>query len=315
MSVIVVALGGNALEKKGEVADGANQLKNIKKAIKSIADLIEMGNQVVISHGNGPQVGRLMLQNEAAKEITPPLTLDLHGAATQGMIGYHIQNALKEELNRRNIQKSVCTVITQVVVDEEDEAYKNPTKPIGPFYTEEQIKRLQTNDSVIYKNDAGRGYRRVVASPKPKKIVEADVIKKLVDDNVVVVSTGGGGIPVIEESNGYRGIEAVIDKDYASMILAENLNADILLILTGIKNVCINFGKENEKKIHKISTSELTKLKEQGHFYEGSMLPKVEAALAFASSKLGRISIITDDKHAFKAIQGHAGTIIKEEKG
>lgn len=314
MSVIVAALGGNALEKRNEAATGENQLKNIKKCVKNIADLIEMGNKVIISHGNGPQVGRLMLQSEAAKAITPPLTIDLHGAATQGMIGYHIQNALKEELSARNIQKSVCTVVTQVVVDKNDEAFKNPTKPVGPFYSEEQAMKLKT-DTAIYKNDSGKGYRRVVASPKPKRIVEADVIRKLVADDVVVVSAGGGGIPVIEEKNEYRGIEAVVDKDYASLILAENLNADVLLILTGVENVCLNFGKKNEKKIHKISVRELTKLKEQGHFYEGSMLPKVEAALAFASSRQGRISIITDDKHALLALKGQAGTIIKEEKG
>ncbi len=314
MSVIVVALGGNALEKKNEEANGQNQLKNIRKAVKKIADLIEMGHEVVISHGNGPQVGRLMLQNEAAKEITPPLTLDLHGASTQGMIGYHIQSALKAELNSRNIQKSVCTVITQVVVDANDKAFADPTKPVGPFYSQEQVKKLPNKDSVIFKNDSGKGYRRVVPSPKPEKIVEADVIKDLVDQGVIVVSTGGGGIPVIEEEFGYKGIEAVIDKDYASEILAEELNADILLILTGVKNVCINFGKKNEQKIHKISTKELINLKEQGHFYEGSMLPKVEAALAFATSKKGRLSIITDEEHACMAIKGQAGTIIEEEK-
>jgi carbamate kinase len=307
---VVVALGGNALQESGKPATAESQLEVVKNTTKYIADLIEKGYEVVIAHGNGPQVGRIVIQNEVANDITPAMPFDVCGAMSQGMIGYHIQQALLNELNRRGNKKAVVTVVTQVVVDKNDKAFKNPTKPIGPFYTKEEAEKLKEEKGYDIVEDAGRGFRRVVASPQPKEIVEIDAVRKLNEAGAVVITVGGGGVPVIEEDSELKGVAAVIDKDLASERLAEDLDADVLLILTAVDKVSLNYGKENQIDLDKISVEEANKYIEEGHFAKGSMLPKIEAALKFAKSKSGRKAIIASLDNCLKAIEGDAGTKI-----
>lgn len=310
MKRVVVALGGNALQESGKPATAESQLEVVKNTTKYIADLIEKGYEVVIAHGNGPQVGRIVIQNEVANDITPAMPFDVCGAMSQGMIGYHIQQALLNELNRRGNKKAVVTVVTQVVVDKNDKAFKNPTKPIGPFYTKEEAEKLKEEKGYDIVEDAGRGFRRVVASPQPKEIVEIDAVRKLNEAGAVVITVGGGGVPVIEEDSELKGVAAVIDKDLASERLAEDLDADVLLILTAVDKVSLNYGKENQIDLDKISVEEANKYIEEGHFAKGSMLPKIEAALKFAKSKSGRKAIIASLDNCLKAIEGDAGTKI-----
>ncbi len=314
MKRIVVALGGNALQKPEEPPTAENQLKNAEITAGHLAKIIAGGYQVAITHGNGPQIGRIMLQNEAAKDITPPMPMDVCGAMSQGMIGYHIQQSLGKKLLEIGMYKPVATVITQVVVDEKDKAFENPTKPVGPFYTEKEAKRLQKEKGYIMKEDANRGWRRVVPSPIPMEIAEIEVIKRLLDSDVVVIAVGGGGIPVIKDEKGnLKGVEAVIDKDYASTKLAQDLDADLLMILTAVDGVCINFGKPNERKLGRVTTTELEEYKKEGHFASGSMLPKVDAAIEFVKSKRGRKAIITSLEKAIQGLEGEVGTVITEE--
>ncbi len=310
MKRIVIALGGNALQQKNEEATSENQIKNIMNTAKYISKIVKAGYEVIITHGNGPQVGRLLLQNEAAKHITPPMPMDVCGAMTQGMIGYHIQQCMKKVFEEENIDKQVCTVVTQVEVNKSDQAFSNPTKPVGPFYTEEEAKQLGAQKGYVMKKDANRGYRRVVSSPIPVSIVEIDSIKTLVKNDVIVVTVGGGGVPVIRENGCYAGVEAVIDKDFASEVLAEQLDADVLMILTEVENVAINFGKENEKKLHRVTVEELTRYKDEGHFAPGSMLPKIEAAIHFAESGKGRKAIITSLEKALDGLNGKSCTTV-----
>lgn len=310
MEKIVVALGGNALQASGKPATAEAQLEVVKDTTRYIADLIGEGYKVVIAHGNGPQVGRIVLQNEAANDITPAMPFDVCGAMSQGMIGYHIQQALKNELQKRGNKKAVSTIVTQVVVDKEDSAFKNPTKPIGPFYTEEEANLLKKEKGYDIVEDAGRGFRRVVASPIPKRIVEIDTVETLVDSGAVVITVGGGGIPVIEENGELKGVAAVIDKDLASEKLAEDLAADTLLILTAVDKVSLNFGKPNQVDLDDITVEEAKKYIEEGHFASGSMLPKVEAAIKFAESKEGRVAIIASLDNCLEAVKGKQGTRI-----
>lgn len=310
MEKIVVALGGNALQAAGKPATAEAQLEVVKDTTRYIADLIDAGYQVVIAHGNGPQVGRIVLQNEAANQITPAMPFDVCGAMSQGMIGYHIQQALKNELQKRGSKKAVSTIVTQVVVDKEDSAFKNPTKPIGPFYTEEEANLLKKEKGYDMVEDAGRGFRRVVASPMPKRIVEIDAVETLVNSGAVVITVGGGGIPVIEENGELKGVAAVIDKDLASEKLAEDLAADTLLILTAVDKVSLNFGKPNQVDLDDITVEEAKKYIEEGHFASGSMLPKVEAAIKFAESKEGRVAIIASLDNCLEAVKGKQGTRI-----
>lgn len=305
---IVIALGGNAL--------GTNlkeQMEAVKSTSKAIVDLIEAGNDVVISHGNGPQVGMINiamseLHKNSPKYSSVPMSVCV--AMSQAYIGYDLQNALKEELLNRNINKNVSTIITQVEVNPSDNAFENPTKPIGSFMTKEEADIfVKTGKKVI--EDAGRGYREVVASPKPVSIVEIETIKSLVDIGQVVIACGGGGVPVIKEGNHLKGVSAVIDKDFASCTLAKELDADCLIILTAVEKVAINFGKPNEKWLGNISTSEISQYAKEGHFAPGSMLPKVQAAIDFASSKDERYSLITLLEKAKDGIAGITGTTIK----
>lgn len=308
---IVIALGGNALG-----SNPKEQLNLVRGSSKPIADLIEEGHDIVIAHGNGPQVGMINLAFEESRKINntiPYVPFAECNAMSQGYIGFHLQNAIREELERRGIKKSVVTVVTQVVVDKDDPAFKEPTKPIGSFYTKEEAEKLTQETSCIYKEDSGRGYRRVVASPMPIDVVEIDVISTLVDNEHVVISVGGGGIPVYEEGQALRGVDAVIDKDFASSVLAEKLAADYLIILTAVDKVAINFGKENEEWLSELDIESLDKFIEEGHFAPGSMLPKIEAARRFATSKRGRKALITSLEKASEGIRGETGTVIEDK--
>lgn len=308
---VVVALGGNALEDKNLPSTAESQLQVVKKTSEFIADISCAGYELAIVHGNGPQVGRILLASEAAKDVTPAMPFDVCGAMSQGYIGYHIQQALKLALEKRNRRVPVVSVVTQVVVDKNDKAFQNPTKPIGPFYSEEVAKKLAEEKGYSVKEDAGRGWRRVVPSPMPMKIVEIGTIKTLWN-TTIAVTCGGGGIPVIENEDGsLEGVAAVIDKDLAAERLAEDMDADILMILTEVEKVSINFKKPNQQDLAHLTVDEANKFMEEGHFAPGSMLPKVMAAVNFAKSKPGRKSIITSLYKAVDALDGKCGTIIE----
>ncbi len=311
MSKIVVALGGNALQDVDSKPTAEAQLSIIKKNTVYLADLIEEGHDLIITHGNGPQVGRILIQNEIASEVTPAMPFDICGAMSQGMIGYHLQQAMGDELKKRGKDKSVATIITQVVVDKEDKAFHKPTKPIGPFYSEEEAQVIRDEKNYILIEDSGRGYRRVVPSPMPKRIVEIETIKTLIQNNIIVITVGGGGIPVIEEGLELKGVAAVIDKDLASEKLAEDINADILIMLTAVERVAINFGTPEQKNLDRVSVPEMKQYSKEGHFAPGSMLPKVEAGIRFVESKPGRKTIITSLEKVKVALKGLSGTIIE----
>ena len=306
---IVLALGGNAL---GD--DLAGQMRAVQHTARTIVDLISLGHQVVVTHGNGPQVGMINQAFEAAAKTeahTPMLPMSVCVALSQGYIGYDLQNAIREELLTRQLDIPVATLITQVEVDANDEAFLNPTKPIGSFFSKEEAEKLSQN-GYIMKEDAGRGYRRVVASPKPVDIIEKQTVKALMDDCHVVITVGGGGIPVIREGNHLRGASAVIDKDWASAKLAEMIDADLLIILTAVEKVAINFGKPDEQWLDNLSLRDAERFIEEGRFAKGSMLPKVEAAAAFARSGPGRKALITMLSKAKEGIEGKTGTIISQ---
>ena len=305
---IVVALGGNALGNTPE-----EQIQAVRHTAKPIVDLTADGHEVIIAHGNGPQVGMINLAMDVASKssaATPEMPFPECGAMSQGYIGYHLQNAIREELLERDMQIPVATVVTQVIVDKNDSAFENPTKPVGAFYSKEEAEKLMTEKGFVMKEDAGRGYRRVVASPLPIDVAEKETIKTLVDNNQVVIAVGGGGIPVYAEGNKLIGIPAVIDKDFASAKLAEILDADYLIILTAVEQVAINFGKENEQWLSTLTIKEAEKYIEEGHFAPGSMLPKVKAAISFAESKEGRKALITSLEKASAGIAGQTGTRI-----
>lgn len=313
MKKLVIALGGNALQEAGKPATAQAQLEVVEKTSEYIADIVERGYEVIVAHGNGPQVGRIVIQNEVASASTPAMPFDVCGAMSQGMIGYHIQQGLSKVLRHRGINKNVVTIVTQVVVDKDDPKFKAPSKPIGPFYTEEEAKVIAAEKGYTMKEDAGRGWRRVVASPLPVEIVELDAVKTLNDAGFVVVTVGGGGIPVIRNDAGdLEGVAAVIDKDLASEKLARDMDADALVILTAVEKVSINFKKPDQKDLDRMSAAEAKQYIKEGHFAPGSMLPKIEAALNFVESKPGRIAIITSLDKAVDAIEGRAGTTITE---
>lgn len=305
---IVVALGGNALGNTPY-----EQIEAVRRTAKPIVDLVEEGHEVVISHGNGPQVGMINLAMDVASKsaaATPEMPFPECGAMSQGYIGYHLQNAIREELLNRGLDNPVSTIITQVLVDKNDPAFENPTKPVGAFYTKEEAEKLTIEKGFVMKEDAGRGYRRVVPSPLPIDIAEKETIKTLIRNEQVVIAVGGGGIPVYEEGNKLIGVSAVIDKDFASAKLAEILEADYLIILTAVEKVAINFGKEDEVWLSQITIDEAEKYIEEGQFAPGSMLPKIKAAMMFASSMKGRKALITSLEKAAEGIEGKTGTKI-----
>ncbi len=307
---LVIALGGNALQSgKGEATAEA-QLAVVRRTCEHIAQISEQGYEIAVVHGNGPQVGRIVMASEAAKDVTPAMPFDVCGAMSQGYIGYHIQQCLKYALNKTNRNIPVVTVATQMIVEENDPAFKNPTKPIGPFYSEAEAKVLEAEKGYTMKEDAGRGYRRVVASPLPRKIVEIDAVKQLWD-HAIVIPCGGGGIPVVERPDGtLEGTAAVIDKDFAAELLAEQVNADVLMILTEVEKVAINFNKPNQQDLENISLAEAAQYMEEGHFAAGSMLPKVEAAMKFVRAFPQKKAIITSLDKAVEALEGKTGTVL-----
>lgn len=310
MARIVIALGGNALGNSP-----AEQLKRLDEAAPSLIGLIKQGHEIIVSHGNGPQVGMIKLGLDTAADATDKVSrfpLPECTALSQGYIGYHLQNSILRELRIEKMPWHVATVVTQIEVDKNDPAFLNPTKPIGAFYTEEEAKRLMAeNPSKVFKEDAGRGWRQMVASPKPLDIVEKDSILNLLDHEFIVIACGGGGIPVIRDADGdYEGVEAVIDKDFASAKLAELVKADYLFILTAIDRVCINFGKPDQKELLEMTVADAERYSAEGQFAPGSMLPKVQAAAAFARSGEGRRAVIASLEKAPLAMRGESGTII-----
>ena len=307
---IVIALGGNAL---GSTA--AEQLALVSKTAKAIVDLIAEGNEVVIAHGNGPQVGMINLGLSTAAEagaIKADMPFPECGAMSEGYIGYHLQQAIGNELTARGIRKPVATIVTQTVVSQDDPAFQNPTKPVGAFYDKETADRIAAEKGYTMVEDAGRGYRQVVPSPKPFDIVEAESIKALFNAGHVVIAVGGGGIPVVRKDGRLYGTPAVIDKDFGSELLAELLDADVLIILTAVEKVAINFGKPDQKGLDDLTPAMAREYIAQGQFAPGSMLPKVEAALSFAESKPGRTALITLLEKARDGIEGKTGTRVHQ---
>lgn len=311
MKKIVIALGGNALQAAGKPATAEAQLEVVEETSEYIVDIIETGYSVVLAHGNGPQVGRIVLQNEFATPVSPAMPFDVCGAMSQGMIGYHMQQGLSKVLKKRGSDKEVVTVVTQVVVDRNDPKFKSPSKPIGPFYTAEEAQSIAAEKGYTLKEDAGRGWRRVVASPMPVEIVELNAVKALLGAGFIPITVGGGGIPVIRNEKGdLEGTAAVIDKDLASEKLAEDLDADALVILTAVEKVAINYNKPNQQELSTLTVAEAEQYIKEGHFAPGSMLPKIEAAIMFVKSKPGRKAIITSLDKAADALAGKAGTTL-----
>ncbi len=307
---IVVALGGNALLRKGTPPTAEAQLEVIKETAGYLAEMSCRGNELAIVHGNGPQVGNIVLASEAAEDVVPVMPLDVCGAMSQGYIGYHIQQALRYTLKKRKRDIPVATIITQVVVDEKDPAFNNPTKPIGSFYSQEEAEKITREKGYELVEDAGRGWRRVVASPVPVRIEEFSCVKELWD-TTIVITAGGGGIPVVEEEDGsLRGIAAVIDKDLAAARLANDVEADILMILTEVEKVALNFNKPDQKDLDSISVEEAEKYIDEGHFAPGSMLPKIQAAVSFAKENPGKKAVITSLFKSIEALEGRTGTVI-----
>jgi carbamate kinase len=316
-NLIVIALGGNALLQRGQKGTFQEQYENAKITAKKIADLIERGYKVVITHGNGPQVGATLLRHDAGQKIygIPAFPMDVAGAETQGFIGYMIQQSLRNELKARKIDKYVVTVVTRNIVDENDPAFKNPTKPVGPFYKKEEVDELRKQfPDWVFKEDSGRGWRRVVPSPDPKLIAERYAIKTLVDAGFVVVASGGGGIPIIEKDGVAYGVEAVIDKDLAGQRLATLVGASKFIIATDVDGAYLNYGTPNQKKLEKVSVEEMKRYYAEGHFKEGSMGPKVLAAIRFVeaggeSSTIGHLYDLVD------LVEGKKGTTVYSSTG
>ncbi|NLC12272.1 MAG: carbamate kinase [Firmicutes bacterium] len=305
---VVIALGGNALLRAGQEGTAEEQLANLKIACEQLVDIIRK-HKVVLTHGNGPQVGKIVLQNEIAQESTPAMPFDVCGAMSQGQIGYMLQQQLKNEMIKKGVPGEVVTLITRVVVDKNDPSFQSPTKPIGSFYSEEEAREImRKKKDQVWIEDAGRGWRRVVASPDPKKIVEKEVIKKLLqEDSIVLVASGGGGVPVIKEGDIYKGVEAVLDKDLSAELLAEVAEADLLLILTDVTHAFIHYGKPQQEKLQRVSRQKLEEYWQQGHFAKGSMEPKVRAALRFLQ-KGGKRAAIASLDQALEALEGKTGT-------
>ena len=306
---IVVALGGNALGNTPE-----EQLELVRHTAKTIVDLSEAGYEVIVGHGNGPQVGMINLAMEFSSTKggnTPYMPFPECGAMSQGYIGYHLQQAIQRELKARNLQKECASVITQVVVDANDPGFKNPTKPVGSFYTKEEADKIAKEKGFIFVEDSGRGYRRVVPSPIPKRIVELKVVEQLVKNGDIVITVGGGGIPVVETADGLQGVAAVIDKDRSSALLAQDIGADKLIILTAVDRVCINFNKPDQKELPTMTLSEAEKYIGEKQFAPGSMLPKVQSCMEFVKNNThGGQALITSLQKAALALKGETGTVI-----
>lgn len=306
---IVVALGGNAILQAGQKGTFEEQIANVERACAAVAEMLLSGWQVVLTHGNGPQVGNIIIQNEAGSDLVPPMPMDVCGAESQGQIGYMIQQSMRNQLQKLGVDVEVACVITETIVDENDPAFSRPSKPVGPFYTEEKAKKLIEEKGFVMKEDSGRGWRRVVPSPDPKEIVQKGIIRRLVNSGVLVVSTGGGGIPVVRKKDGkVHGVEAVIDKDLGAARLAMDLEADLLMILTDVPKVYLNYNQPSQKGLDRVGVEEMIRYQSEGHFRAGSMGPKVEAAVRFARS--GRPAVIAYLNDASAALRGDCGTWI-----
>jgi carbamate kinase len=311
---VVIALGGNALMEEKQPPTAQAQLEVIKRTSQILADIKNaFGYEMAVVHGNGPQVGNIMLASEYAAAVTPAMPLDVCTAMSQGYIGYQLQQGLRHALASHDIRLPVVTLVTQVAVDPKDPAFLRPTKPIGPFYTEEEAKKLTAEKGYILREDSGRGWRRVVASPLPKRIIEIHSIRELWD-STIVIAAGGGGIPVVEKKDGtLEGVLAVIDKDLAAEKLAEEVEADILLILTAVEKVSINFKKPGQKDMSFMSVEDCERYIAEDQFAPGSMLPKIQAAIAFAKCSAANKTIITSLNKAVEALKGETGTVITQE--
>ncbi len=311
---ILVALGGNAIKQAQEKGTYEEQLRNVEKTAAQLAKLVQRGYHLAITHGNGPQVGALLIQQEEGQRLgIPPQPMDVCGAMTQGQIGYMLQQALMNEFRKVGLDKLAATVVTRVLVRKDDPDFQDPSKPVGPFYDEETAKRLAEERGWVIKKvkpNADKPYRRVVPSPDPIRPLEADAIKKLYDSGIIVIASGGGGIPVIEEDGKIKGVEAVIDKDLAGERLAEVLGVDIFVILTDVEKVKLNYGKPDEREIDRMTVSEAKKYYEEGHFLPGSMGPKVKACIRFIEEAGGKAAIITHLEKALDALEGKTGTWI-----
>ncbi|ALS35648.1 carbamate kinase [Enterococcus rotai] len=306
---VVIALGGNAILKPNQEATLEVQLDNVKVSAELVAKIEEIDYEIVLTHGNGPQVGNILRQNEEAKDVVPPFPLDVCNAESQGFIGYMLEQSLKNSLETKGLTSNVITLLTQTEVSADDEAFQNPNKPIGIFYSEEEAKQMEQEKNWVMMEDAGRGYRRVVPSPQPKAIHGVDAIVNLLNRNTIVIAGGGGGIPVVRDQDGLlRGIEAVIDKDRTGKKLAEQIDANVFMMLTDVSNVYINYGKENQEKLETISVKQAQQYMDEGHFADGSMGPKMEAAIGFAAQ--GKTAIICSLEEADQALLGRAGTRI-----
>ncbi|WP_429961968.1 carbamate kinase [Enterococcus sp. AZ083] len=305
---VVIALGGNAILKPNQPATVETQLANIQLSAEQIAKIEKLDHQIVVTHGNGPQVGNILRQNEEAKEVVPPFPLDVCNAESQGFIGYLMEQSIKNKIEQEELTSNVVTLLTQVEVAADDPAFEKPTKPIGLFYSEEEAKTMAEEKHWVMEEDAGRGYRRVVPSPQPVTIHGVESMVHLLNQNTIVIAGGGGGIPVVKQAEGLKGIEAVIDKDRTGKKLAEQVDADVFMMLTDVSNVYINYGTPEQEKLTGLSVSEAQAYFDAGHFAEGSMGPKMEAAIAFA--KQGKTAIICSLEEADLALLGEAGTRI-----
>lgn len=310
---VVIALGGNAIKQREERGTAEEQMRNVRTACRQIAEIIRRGYEVVLTHGNGPQVGNLAIQQEMAKEAVPPQPLVILGAMTQGQIGYLFQQALRNEL--ADVGRPIVTVVTQVLVDREDPDFRDPHKPVGPFYDEDEARRLMMERGWVMRRvrlDIQRGWRRVVPSPRPISIIEGAAVRRMVDDGMIVIASGGGGIPVIEGDEGLEGIDAVIDKDLAGEILAEEVGADIFLILTDVDCVKLDYGKPTERPIRRMTLEMARRYLSEGQFPPGSMGPKVEACIRFIEHG-GERAIIASLEDGLRALEGEAGTQITRD--
>lgn len=309
MSKIVLAVGGNAIIKESQKGTWQEQVNNVNEICSPILDLITSNHTVVITHGNGPQVGNSLIKGKLSEHVVPNFPMDVAVSETQGNLGYLIQKSLLQKMKERQVTKPIASIITQTLVDEADPAFNSPTKPIGPFYTKEEVEQMSEKEQQSFIEDSGRGYRKVVASPKPISILEKESIKCLIDNNHLVIAAGGGGIPVIEKDGQLMGVEAVIDKDFASALLAAEIQADFLFILTGVEQVAIHFGKPEQKNLFTMTVQEANTYLEAGHFPKGSMGPKIEAAITFLE-KGGKNVIITSIDKLNDAMEGKTGTRI-----
>jgi len=308
---IIIALGGNAIQQKGEKGTHEESLANVRATMKAIAPLaLNNAYEVIITHGNGPQVGNMLIQNAAGKSIVPEMPLFLCDAMSQGEIGYWMEQSLGDFFDAKKSKKHIVTVLSQVVVKKNDQAFQNPSKPIGSFYSKEDAEKIRTETGFTFKEDAGRGFRRVVASPEPIDFVETDIVRDLIKCGHIVIAGGGGGIPVVWKGKRLEGIDAVIDKDKTTAVLGDLLNADLFIILTAVPEVCLHFDKPNEEKIGTMTVKEAKKYIKEGHFAEGSMKPKIEAAIRFLSGGNKRKVLITNTETFAEALEGNTGTWI-----